>query len=226
MSPPISSHEPRGDRQAEPGAAVAARRRRVGLRERLEQPVASGPPGCRCRCRGPRSVSRCASGAARLRRRRVTTTSPRSVNLTALDSRLSSTCRSRVASPTMPAGTPSSTRQPSSSSFSAARGRDESSASSTQSRRSNGCALELELAGLDLREVEDVVDDVQQRVAARRGRSRRTRAARRRARCRAAGRSSRSRRSSACGSRGSSWPGTRSSPGSPPPPPRAHARAR
>ena len=35
---------------------------------------------------------------------------------------------------------------------------------STQSRRRNGDALEVELAGLDLREVEDVVDDRQQRL--------------------------------------------------------------
>ena len=42
-----------------------------------------------------------------------------------------------------------------------------SSAPSTHSRRSNGSLLELELAGLDLRVVEDVVDHVQQCVAAR-----------------------------------------------------------
>ena len=42
--------------------------------------------------------------------------------------------------------------------------------------------VELELAGLDLREVEDVVDDAEQRLARARRRSARTRAARRRAR--------------------------------------------
>ena len=34
------------------------------------------------------------------------------------------------------------------------------------SRRSKGCVLQVQLAGLDLGEVEDVVDDRQQRVAA------------------------------------------------------------
>ena len=57
-----------------------------------------------------------------------------------------------------------------------------SQASSTASRRSKSCAVELELAGLDLGEVEDVVDDGQQRLARAARRSARTRAARRRAR--------------------------------------------
>ncbi len=72
--------------------------------------------------------------------------------------------------------------------------------------------LDVHPPGLDLREVEDVVDDRQQRVAASRGWCRRSRAARRSAACRAAGRSCRSPRSSACGSRGSSSPGRRSWP--------------
>ena len=52
--------------------------------------------------------------------------------------RFSSTCLRRASSPTMPAGASSSIRQPSSSSFSQARGATMSSAPSTQSRRLNG----------------------------------------------------------------------------------------
>ena len=79
------------------------------------------------------------------------------------------------------------------------------------SRRSNVDGLELELAGLDLREVEDVVDDRRAALSPERcdrlGVARAARSVERR--CRAAGRSCRGRRSSACGSRGSCWPGTR-----------------
>ena len=42
IRPPISSHQPLADRQAQAGAAVAAGGRRVGLAERLEQPVELG----------------------------------------------------------------------------------------------------------------------------------------------------------------------------------------
>ena len=47
--------------------------------------------------------------------------------------------------------------------------------------------LEFQLVGLDLREIEDVVDDRQQAIRRCRGRSRRNRAAPRSVRCRAAG---------------------------------------
>ena len=212
------------DGQAEPGAAVAARGRAVGLGERLEQPrrCASGAM--------PMPVSRdLEAHAARARRcrsstRAATTTSPRSVNLTALPTRLISTWRSRPGSPRSAAGT---SRRDAGDELEALRVRllgeqlddvlDDRRAG--RSRRDSSC----ELAGLDLREVEDVVDD--------------RRAARRRESldrldvlallgvelaCRAAGRSCRSRRSSACGSRGSCWPGTPTSGG----PTRAPRRAR
>ena len=95
-----------------------------------------------------------------------TTTSPRSVNLTALDSRLSSTWRSRAASPSTPAGTPSPTRQPSSIPFSEALRATMSSEPSTQSRRSKGARSSSSLPTSILEIVEDVVDHVQQRIAA------------------------------------------------------------
>ena len=58
------------DRQPEPGAAVAARRRRVDLRERLEQRVQRDRQECRCRCRAPRSAA--GRAAASLTALRVT----------------------------------------------------------------------------------------------------------------------------------------------------------
>ncbi len=75
------------DREAEAGAAEAARGRAVGLRERLEEPRLRLARRCRCRCRAPRSAPAC-----RRRRRSAsvtaTTTSPASVNLMALPTRL------------------------------------------------------------------------------------------------------------------------------------------
>ena len=70
----------------------------------------------------------------------VSTTSPRSVNLMALASRLSRICRSRVTSPLTAGGTSPSNRYARSSCFCAARVPTRSSADSTHSRRSNGCA--------------------------------------------------------------------------------------
>ena len=93
LSTHIAAHQldqPLADRQTEPGAAVCAScRRRPG--ERLEEPR-------RPWAGMPMPVSRTAKQPARRPRRRgrstVSTTSPASVNLTALPSRLTSTCRS------------------------------------------------------------------------------------------------------------------------------------
>ena len=93
---------------------------------------------------------------------------PASVNLTAFDSRLSTIWRSRPSSPTIARGrSVGRSRRRARCRFAAAVGARTSSAPSMHGARSNGCALEVDLAGLDLREVEDVVDDRQQRVARR-----------------------------------------------------------
>ena len=55
--PPIISAEPPADRQAEPGAAVLARGRRVGLRECLEQLGRAARRSCRSRCRVTRNTT-------------------------------------------------------------------------------------------------------------------------------------------------------------------------
>ena len=92
--------QPLADGQAEAGAAVAPRGRGVDLAERLEEAAEPIRPGCRCRCRAPRRSAR-GAGPRRPTRRALTesTTSPRSVNLTALESRFRRTWRRRVTSP-------------------------------------------------------------------------------------------------------------------------------
>ena len=72
----------------------------------------------------------------------------------------------RVADDRRPARS-SSTRQPSSTPFSDGARRDDVERALDALAQVERLALELEPAGLDLREVEDVVDDVEQRVAAR-----------------------------------------------------------
>ena len=56
-SPPISSTSCREIARPEPGAAVAARGRAVGLGEGLEQARLRVSARCRCRCRAPRSAA-------------------------------------------------------------------------------------------------------------------------------------------------------------------------
>ena len=110
-----------------------------------------------------------------------TVTLPSAVNLTAFETRLMTTWRIRAASPRSQAGSsPSATT----SSSIALRARDRRAASRSPrrpSRAARSSRLELDLAGLHLRVVEDVVDDQQQALAGGARRSRRTRAAGRRA---------------------------------------------
>src|SRR5262249_31443359 len=93
-----------------------------------------------------------------------TRTSPLSVNLIALPTRLTITCRSRLGSPTSRSGTSGAVRPADSRPFwGAARGE-------RPRRVPEGCAGvellwdELELARLDLGEVEDVVDEAEERL--------------------------------------------------------------
>ena len=116
------------------------------------------------------------ASVARARRPRL-----RSVNFTALPTRLVRIWRSRPGSPRDPRR-----RRPRwitvrelEALAVAARSASSSSTSSTADAQVEVDHFEVELAGLDLREVENVVDDRQQRLAGPRGSSRRTRAARR-----------------------------------------------
>ena len=89
------------------------------------------------------------------------------MNLIALPSRLSRICRRRVTSPDDRRRQSLVDQAAESSSFSHARGGDQVQRRLDAFAQVERLALEVELAGLDLREVEDVVDDRQQRVAAR-----------------------------------------------------------
>ena len=161
-----------------PGAAVPPRRRAVGLRERLEDlPLLVGGDADAGVAHG--EVQRRAIAVDRLDADAQRRLRPRSVNLTALPRTFSSTCRSRPASPS------SDVRHV---------GRDVAGELEALFRRAqrqqlrgvaDGLAqvelgaLELEPPRLDLREVEDVVDDVEQRFGRRLDRRRGSRAVRR-----------------------------------------------
>ena len=171
--------EPLADREAEAGAAEPAGGRGVRLAERLEQ--ASEPSGgmpmpvSRDREVQQRRIRVAASSAVD-----VSTTSPCSVNLTAFPSRLSTSGAGASRSPTTaPARRRSTIGRPARGPSRGARRQQLAAPPRRTSRRSKAIGLQVEPARLDLREVEDVVDDREQRVAAAADRLARTRAARR-----------------------------------------------
>ena len=182
--PPIGLGQPLGDRKAETRAAVFAAVGGVGLAERLEHPAhrlgaMPMPVSLTAIC-----SSKPPSGAA-VPSARSETTLPRSVNLTELVSRFRRIWRRRLTSPMITGrGRRRRPRAVISRPFSPASERISATAPSMHSRRLNGDRLELHPAGLDLREVEDVVDDREQRLARSADDRRLPRAARRRGRCR------------------------------------------
>ena len=103
--PPRALDQLARDGQAEAGAAVAAGRRRVGLGEGVEEPLLGVARDARAGVGAPTPRAR--------RRRRVRWAStvdrdpypPRSVNFTALEPRLASTCADRIESPRTYVGT-------------------------------------------------------------------------------------------------------------------------
>ena len=161
IRPPIISTSCARDGQAEPGAAVAPRGRRVGLHEGAEDLplLVRGDADAGVAHREPQRTS---SLNARPVTSRIHLAA--SVNLMALPTRLRMTWRRRPGSPTTASGTSGAMRQASSRPFSAARGA--SSRTRPPPCRAAGTArrVERQPAGLDLREVEDVVDDRQQRL--------------------------------------------------------------
>ena len=96
--------------------------------------------------------------------RTAITMRPRSVNLSALPTRLVSTCFSRTGSPTTALGRPGARSVLSSSPFFAACGRQQLHDVGHCAGQAERNRLELQLARLDLREVEDVVEDREQRL--------------------------------------------------------------
>ena len=154
----------RADRQAQPGAAVGARGRAVGLGEGLEDDallfrrdadagVADG------------EMQQDVVVAVWLPRVTRSSTSPRSVNLMALPTRLTSTCRSRPASPIEAVGhVGRDVAEPARAPFAARAAPSVARCLSRRARRSKSIGVELKLARLDLGKVEDVVDERQQRI--------------------------------------------------------------
>ena len=171
-------HELGGDRQAEPGAAELPRGRGVGLRERLEDRrrcLSGGMPmpvsvTAKCSATASGSID-CGSTC--------TTTSPRSVNLIALPTRFMSTCRSRPGSPTSRVRHVGADVAGELEALLLRAQREHLHRVVDRVAEPKADVIELELARLDLREVEDVVDDVEQRLGRLARSSSGTRAARR-----------------------------------------------
>ena len=157
--PPIKVASSRQMAKPKPGAAVFARGERVGLAEGVEDVGSALPRKCRCRCRSPRSAEDRLSPSSLTR----TITSPASVNLMALPDQIDQ----HLAQPHR---------------IAAHLGRhvEVDVACQFQPLGVRACgadldglfhgfaqpeldALELELARLDLGEIQDVVDDLQQR---------------------------------------------------------------
>ena len=150
-----------GDRKPQAGAAELPGRAAVGLLEFVEDARLLLRRRCRCRCRAPRTRSRSLPAPAST----TTLTPPVSVNLMALPARLSSTWRSRVTSPSTRSGSRSSTSEAISRPFACARGAHQLDHILDQRGERQRLGGKLELAGFDLGEIQDLLDQRQQRVA-------------------------------------------------------------
>ena len=227
LDPHPAAHQldqPQRDRQTEAGAAEPARRRAVGLRECLEDLVAACPAGM------PMPVSVTAKCSVAPRRAHVSRRSHAQHDF-ALVGELDGVAqnvqqhlpepsrRRRAAS----SGTSAAMWQASSSPFSRGPQRQQLRRVADRFAQIELGVLEIQPPRLDLREIEHVVDDRQQRLGRRLDRRRGTPAARSTASSAAPAPSCRGSRSAACGSRGSCSPGTRS--WLPPLPRRATSRA-
>ena len=164
MSPAHQAHQLRGNRQSQSGAAESPRGRAIGLAERLEDVLlfVGGDADARVVHGAVQSarLDRCRSSS-----RTSTNTSPRSVNLMALPTRLTRSAAGGRDRRQSVAGTSAATRKIKFEALFGARGGPATRvASPTTSRRSKAMRLQLHLARLDLGEVEDVVDQAQQAI--------------------------------------------------------------
>ena len=189
IRPPISSNEPRRDRQPEARPAVLAGGRAVGLGERRRRRLrcfSGGMPIPVSRTAKCRTISHVLCRCRSADRDTSTTTSPASVNLMALPTRLVTTCRSRPGSPTSASGTSGGDVVGQLQPLLIGPQRQRVERVPQRVAQAEVHLLQVEPAGLDLGEVEDVVDHAR---AARRptcGPCPGIRAARRPARCRPA----------------------------------------
>ena len=176
---PSCSHQLAADRQAQAGAAVAPAWSTRRPARTAGTARAAARRACRCRCRAPRSAAATASPRRARPRRRPTH------DLAALGElhRVADQVEQHLAAaatgrPRSAPGSCGGMREhaapgPCSSAF-----RPTTSATlSTHVAEVERDRLHVELAGLDLREVEDVVDDAEQRFGRRRAPSARSRAA-------------------------------------------------
>ena len=102
-APVHALHQFRGDSQAQPATAVPAARRGIDLGKRLEQPVELVRRNANTRVIHAEAENNLESDSDSRSTR--TTTSPRSVNLMALPTRLTMICRNRPGSPISSSGT-------------------------------------------------------------------------------------------------------------------------
>ena len=149
------------DRQAQAGAGVLAGQRVAGLAELLEDQLLLLRARCRRRCRS-RSATRCCASASAL----SSTRPPSGVNLIALDSRFVQDLLQLAGVLPQRAGWPASSWPRRSMFFFSASGRNMVSRPSQTSCDAELLEADLHLAGLDLGQVEDVVDQGQQLLAA------------------------------------------------------------
>ena len=153
------------DRQPEAGAAVLAVRAAVGLAERLEDHVLLLRRRCRCRCRAPRR-RRCSSSRREDAQRDLAALGELERVRRAGCCRIWPTRCASVCSARRRAGIDA---RPRSAELLLRRQRLERSCAGPRRARATATVLgcDLDLAGLDLRQVEDVVDQRQQVVAGR-----------------------------------------------------------
>ena len=213
MRPAHQRDQTGGDRQPQPGAAVLCASSNRPLARRPEDLLllvgGDADAGIGDRETQPDLAGRSSRGSTSTRDDDLA----RSVNLMALPTRLTSTCRSRPGSPTSASGTSGAIVADQLQTLLRRRaGPASRSVSSRTSRTAKAAGSRSQLAGLDLGEIENVVDDRQA------GRRPSDLTVCRYSRCSASGRcpgparSCRGCRSWACGSRGSCWPETRSWP--------------
>jgi hypothetical protein len=152
--------DPLADRKPQAGAAIQPGGRGVGLGECVEQPLLRG------RLDADAGVAHLEAqpvlGALVADPAHLIETEPRSVNLTALPTRLPRIWRSRTGSPRTGSRTPGSMCRCRRRPLDSAERSISCSTPSSSSRRLNGRGFQLELVGLELGIVEDVVDDPQQ----------------------------------------------------------------
>ena len=164
MRPPISSTSCEEIARPEPGAAIAARRGRIGLHERPENLPLLVLAGCRCRCRRRVNFSAASSSVQPGRARRRRSLRPFG-ELDGVADQIDEDLpqASGIADERVGHVRHDAARQL--EAFLVRARRQQADGVLDDVAESERDALERQLARLDLREVEDVVDEREQRLA-------------------------------------------------------------